>query len=81
MDISNSHNLVDRRAKEERRFGIRVSLSETDPFRRLVSDQWETFYWYAEANERDTALEDMRARHRYSRLGDEPAVVYEPVDR
>ena len=81
MDISNSHNLVEPAGQADRRFGIRVSLIESDPFRRLLPDQWETFHWYADAAERDLSLDDMRARHRYSRMGDAPAIRYEPVDR
>ena len=81
MAISNAHNLVDQDSDRERRFGIRVSLAESDPFRRLVSAQWETFHWYADAAARDQALSEMSSRHRYSRLGDTPAVNYEPVDR
>jgi hypothetical protein len=81
MDISNSHNLIEPPRDRDRPFGIRVTLLESDPFRRLLPDQWETFHWYEDAAERDAALDDMRARHRYSRIGDEPAVCYEPIDR
>ena len=81
MAISNPHNLIDKDSARERRFGIRVSLAESDPFRRLVPGQWETFHWYADAVARDQALSDMSSRHRYSRLGDAPTVQYEPVER
>jgi len=81
MAVSNAHNLVDQDSDRERRFGIRASLAESDPFRRLVSEQWETFHWYADAATRDRALSDMSSRHRYSRLGDAPTVHYEPVER
>lgn len=81
MSISNAHNLVEPRKDQEQRFGIRVSLPESDPFRRLLPAQWETCHWYADAATRDAALDDMRTRHRYSRMGDSPSVRYEPVDR
>ena len=86
MEISNEHNLVSSHDEahgheDHLRFGIRVTLAESDPFRRLVADNWEKFHWYADANTRDRALADMAARHRYSRLGDEPSVRYEPIDR
>ncbi|MFW2403716.1 MAG: hypothetical protein ACN4GT_03040 [Gammaproteobacteria bacterium] len=80
-DFSNSHNLVEPRGETSRPFGIRVTLIDSDPFRRLLPEKWETFHWYADSAERDAALEDMRARHRYSRLGDAPAIRYEPIDR
>ena len=81
LDISNAHNLVEPRDDIDRPFGIRVSLIESDPFRRLLPDEWETFHWFADAAERDAALEDMRARHRYSRLGDAPSGRYEQIER
>ncbi len=81
MEISNQHNLVDTPDDSERRFGIRVSIAESDPFGRLVSEDWETFHWYADAPTRDRALADMSARHRYSRLGDAPTLRYDPVER
>lgn len=81
MEISNQHNLVDAPDDGERSFGIRVSIDDSDPFRRLVPENWETFHWYADAATRDRALADMSARHRYSRMGDAPTVRYEPVER
>lgn len=81
MEISNRHNLIDPPEDQELRYGIRVSLAATDPFRRLVQDRWETFHWYADAEQRDRAMTDMSKRHRFSRIGDQPSVLYEAVDR
>jgi hypothetical protein len=81
MEISNAHNLVHAPDDGKMRFGIRVTLAESDPFRRLLPDQWEKFHWYPDAAARDRALAEMRARHRYSRMGDEPTVSYEPTER
>lgn len=81
MEISNEHNLVDAPEPGERRFGIRVRIPESDPFRRLLPENWETYHWYPDAAARDRALADMSARHRYSRIGDAPTVRYEPVER
>jgi hypothetical protein len=81
MQISSQHNLVDAQTGATHPFGIRATIPKSDPFRRLLPDAWETFQWFATIAERDRALEDMSARHRYSRIGDEPSVIYEPVDR
>lgn len=79
--FSNQHNLVSTRTNGEKRHGIRVSLAENDPFRRLVAEDWESFHWFTGIAERDAALHDMRRRHEYSRIGDSPVVQYEPIDR
>jgi hypothetical protein len=81
VEISNRHNLIDPPDDRELRYGIRVSLAATDPFRRLLPDQWETFHWYADASQRDRAIREMSQRHRYSRIGDQPTVLYEAIER
>jgi len=81
MKISNPHNLVTAPCEAQQRYGIRVSLPVADPLRRLLPEHWETVHWYEDAATRDRALEDMSVRHRYSRIGDAPSVVYEPVER
>lgn len=80
MEISNEHNLAEQRGLP-RPFGIKVTLNREDPFRNLVDEGWEKFHWYASAGQRDVAFEDMRSRHRYSRRGDRPSLVYEKVDK
>lgn len=64
-----------------RRFGIRVTAPPGDFLMRLVGPGWETFHWFATREERDAALRDMGARHRYSRSSDAPSIVLEPVER
>ena len=78
MAISNPHNL-NAPPPVARPFGIRVRLRARDPFTRLVGADWQKLHWFATERERDRALADMAACHRYSRRGDEPAVVYERV--
>jgi hypothetical protein len=78
MAISNAHNL-NAPPPAAKPFGIRVRLRARDPFTRLVGADWQKLHWFATERERDEALADMAARHRYSRRGDEPSVVYEPV--
>jgi hypothetical protein len=79
--FSNPHNLIITPKDGEKRHGIRVSLAGNDPFRKLLTDNWETFHWFSEAGERNAALADMRRRHEYSRIGDAPTVCFEPVER
>lgn len=78
MTVSNEHNL---RAPPPaaRPFGIRVRLRPGDPFAKLVGSDWQATHWYADESERDAALVDMAARHVYSRIGDEPAVLFEKI--
>ncbi len=78
MAISNEHNLNTLPPKI-RPFGIRVSLRARDPFTRLVGADWQKLHWFATEHERDQAFEDMSSRHRYSRRGDEPAVVFQKI--
>lgn len=80
MEISQPNN-AKRPADAARRFGIRVSAPPGDPFTRLVGEDWATFHWFATREERDRAMGEMAARHRYSRIGDVPSIVLEPVER
>jgi hypothetical protein len=76
--ISNEHNL-NAPMPASKPWGIRVRLRARDPFARLVGGDWHTLHWFATERERDEALADMSARHRFSRCGDEPALIYERV--
>lgn len=80
MEISQPNNATGN-LQRERRFGIRVSAPPGDPFTRLVGKDWHTFHWYATREERDRAMQDMAARHAYSRIGDVPSIVLEPVEK
>ena len=77
--LSNPHNLrtlpVDIKP-----FGVRVSLRSSDPFRKLLGQDWSHTHWYATAPERDSALADMSREHDYSRPGDAPALRFEKVE-
>ncbi|RMF98105.1 MAG: hypothetical protein D6727_04005 [Gammaproteobacteria bacterium] len=81
MGVCHRHNLPAGRSDAEARFGIRVSLPPGDPFRRLLGDDWQAEHWFADRASRDAALRDMAARHRYSRIGDEPRLIFEPIER
>jgi hypothetical protein len=80
MDICHAHNLnvVPAAAK---RYGIRVTLPPRDSFTRLIGSDWERFHWYATAEERDRALQEMASEHLYSRRGDRPTLRLEPAER
>lgn len=80
MAISQPHNFT-RSICAERPFGVRVSLRPEDPFARLVGTDWQKVHWFTSERERDEALEDMGRRHRFSRVGDEPALVFVKVAR
>lgn len=80
VDLSQAHN-VTRIDSGDRRFGIRVSVPPEDPFTRLVGADWHTFHWFATREERDRVMQEMGARHCYSRIGDVPSIMLEPVER
>lgn len=78
--VCHAHNLS-RPVAEQRPFGVRVSLRPDDPFARLVGADWHQEHWYATERERDEALAGISGRHLFSRIGDEPALVFERIDR
>lgn len=79
MEICDVHNLS-RELAAEKPYGIRVSLPHGESFARLLSPDWEHYHWYASAEERDAALEDMAGEHRYSRRGDRPTLRFVAID-
>lgn len=81
MSICQAHNLRVQATAAPRPFGLRVSLAESDPFRKLLGADWHRIHWYASAAERDAALADMSRKHEYSRPGDRPALVFERLER
>ncbi len=62
-------------------FGIRATINPNDGFAALMGSDWETTRWYATEEERDRVLKTIGGRHEFSRIGDEPAVAYVPVER
>jgi len=46
-----------------------------------VGADWEKYHWYATERERDEALEHMRTRHGYYRIGDEVSLIFEKVGK
>ena len=80
MDICHPHNLSSP-LDVPKPYGIRVSMRPTDTFARLLGAGWYREHWYATSEERDAALKEMAGEHLYSRIGDKPTLIYEPVER
>jgi hypothetical protein len=80
MDICHPHNLT-APLDVPKPYGVRVSIRPTDTFARVLGTGWHREHWYATAAERDAALEDMASEHLYSRRGDKPTLIYEPIER
>ena len=81
MVIANSQNLVRTLPVLPRPYGIRVRLKAGDPFAKYLGGDWQKTHWFFTAAERDRVLEDMSSRHEYSRIGDQPALVFEKVEK
>lgn len=79
--ICHPHNLLRPRSPEQPRYGVRVSLPPGDTFRRLLGDDWRQEHWFQTPAERDRALERLRLRHPYYRIGDNPSLVVETIER
>jgi hypothetical protein len=62
-------------------YGIRVKLPADDPFMELIGQDWQTTHWFDSQTERDLSLSDMAREHEYSRRGDKPTLIFEPVNR
>jgi len=77
--VCHAHNLS-RPVAVARPFGVRVSLRPGDPFAKLVGSDWHEEHWYATERERDEALTQMSGHHAFSRIGDEPTLVFERIE-
>ena len=83
MSIQAAHNLRPSQAASAataKPFGVRVSLNANDPFRKILGPDWQRMHWYASAEARDAALEEMSRRHDYSRPHDAPALVFSKIE-
>jgi hypothetical protein len=79
MSICHPHNIAGPLAEHTKPFGIRVRLANNDPFATLVGADWETSHWFITEKARDKAMDEMSQRHRFSRIGDEPRLIFERV--
>ena len=80
MSICHEHNLA-QPPSVNGRFGVRVRLRSTDPFRNLVGSDWNKEHWFATATERDAAFVEMSERYVYFRPGDKPSLTFEKLDK
>jgi hypothetical protein len=81
MGIANAQNMVRTIPVLPQPYGIRVRLKRGDPFAKLLGTDWQKTHWFFTAAERDRALEEMSRKHEYSRIGDQPALVFEKVEK
>ncbi len=82
MELSNSHNLRTTPPDPTAlKFGVRVTMSASDPMRSLLGNTWHKEHWFASRAERDDALAAMGMRHAYSRIGDTPSIRLVPIER
>jgi hypothetical protein len=80
MGIANAQNLLRTAPALPRPYGIRVSLRPGDPFAKFLGGDWQKTHWFFTVAERDQALEEMARKHEYSRLGDQPALIFEKIE-
>lgn len=80
MSICHPHNLVSPLATNKR-YGIKVKVRSSDPFRNLVGSTWSKEHWFASAAERDTALAEMSEKYPYFRPGDKPSLDFEKIEK
>src|SRR5580698_4669280 len=81
MGIANAQNMARSIPVLPQPYGIRVRLKRGDPFAKLLGSDWQKTHWYFTAAERDRVLEEMSRKHEYSRIGDQPALVFEKVEK
>jgi hypothetical protein len=81
MGIANAQNMVRTVPVLPQPYGIRVRLKPGDPFAKLLGTDWQKTHWFFTAAERDRVMEDMARKHEYSRIGDQPALVFEKVEK
>jgi hypothetical protein len=80
MSIFHPHNLVTP-LETDKRFGIKVKLRSSDPFRNLVGSDWSREHWFGTVAERDMALASMSEKYVYFRPGDKPSLDFEKIGK
>ncbi len=80
MSICHSHKLVTPLVADKR-FGIKVRVRSSDPFRNLVGSDWHREHWFSSTAERDAALAQMSEKYVYFRPGDKPTLDFEKIEK
>jgi hypothetical protein len=78
--IQSAHNLNRPHTEQPSPYGVRISLRDNDPFRKLLGPDWHRLHWYRTARERDQAMAEMSRRHDYSRPADAPTLLFSKVE-
>lgn len=81
MHICHEHNRRAGSGSTPKPFGLRLSLPEGDPMRKLLGDDWHEYQWFASEAARDARVAELTGRFVYYRNGDRPTFVVEPVER
>lgn len=68
------------RSARDKVYGIAMTLAESDPISAVLGDDWQTVRWYATEAERDSAYDDVRKQHVWSRKGDRPTLRYSKIE-
>lgn len=80
MSICHPHNLAEP-LPSGGRYGVRVRVRSSDPFKNLVGEDWTREHWFETREERDEWLGNMSSRYIYFRPGDRPTLDYEKIER
>ena len=81
MEICHEHNRRAGSVSAPGPFGLRLSLPEGDPMRRVLGDDWHQVQWFESERARDAKLAELTGRFAYYRKGDRPTFVIERVER
>jgi hypothetical protein len=80
-DTCHAHNRSRPLPEAPKTWGIRLSLPEDDPMRRLLGEDWHEYQWFASQAEREDRLEQLGNHFVYYRASDRPTFVLERVNR
>lgn len=77
MDICHQHNRRAGTGATRKPFGLRLSLPEGDPMRKLLGDDWHQVQWFESDEARERKIGELTGQFAYYRKGDRPTFVIE----
>lgn len=80
-DTCHEHNRSRPVPSGPRAWGLRLSLPEHDPLRRLLGDDWQEYQWFASEQAREAKLAQLERQFIHYRQGDIPSFVLERVNQ